>query len=571
MPQIMLMKVGYLVLLSFLLTTVVIANAFYIKKQFYPSVVYLTKSSTSLAVLYVQAFVFVILLGKLVQRIFLGQLRAIETEHLYDRGWFSITETCLAFTVFRDDFSPRFVALFAILLFLKCFHWLLEDRVDYMEQSPILGPIFHARVVGLLSVLCLLDYLFISSAYMHTIAKGASVQIVFGFEYAILLVSIISTAIKYILHSIEIRAGEQWENKGVFMLYSDLILGFFRLTLYMVFIIVMMKIHTFPLFAIRPMFIAMRAFRKSCNDVLESRRAIRNLNTMYPDLTADELASVADTTCIICREEMQVQQSIKRLSCQHIFHKNCLRSWFQRQQTCPICRTTVLRPIPPRAGGAAAPPPSPNAQPAAAPQAQAQIPVSPVRFAPPSDSSASAVPASSSSTPINATTTQASSSNTNTSGVGIFPQIPFNACPMVLPPFAFPPPPLPPTDFTGMSEEAIRAMEGTELAHVQARIQCLRNVRTLLDASMIQMQQYMNIVLTQSNMENGTHLLSGLKNDVDQVLSSSENNNSTNNILNSINENEADVIRRRRLEHYSNRYSSSTINQENNNNNNNDS
>jgi hypothetical protein len=48
-----------------------------------------------------------------------------------------------------------------------------------------------------------------------------------------------------------------------------------------------------------------------------------------------------------------------------------------------------------------------------------------------------------------------------------------------------------------MSEEAVRAMEGAELAHVQARIQCLRNVRTLLDASMIQMQQYMNIVSTQ--------------------------------------------------------------------------
>jgi hypothetical protein len=48
-----------------------------------------------------------------------------------------------------------------------------------------------------------------------------------------------------------------------------------------------------------------------------------------------------------------------------------------------------------------------------------------------------------------------------------------------------------------MSEESIRAMEGTELAHVQARIQCLRNVRTLLDASMTQMQTYMNIVSTQ--------------------------------------------------------------------------
>jgi hypothetical protein len=63
---------------------------------------------------------------------------------------------------------------------------------------------------------------------------------------------------KYVLHTIEIRTGEQWENKGVFLLYSDLILGFFRVLLYMIFMIVMMKIHTFPLFAIRPMFIAMK-------------------------------------------------------------------------------------------------------------------------------------------------------------------------------------------------------------------------------------------------------------------------------------------------------------------------
>jgi hypothetical protein len=39
----------------------------------------------------------------------------------------------------------------------------------------------------------------------------------------------------------------------------------------------------------------------------------------------------------------QQQQQIKKLPCDHIFHKNCLRSWFQRQQTCPTCRTSILR------------------------------------------------------------------------------------------------------------------------------------------------------------------------------------------------------------------------------------
>ncbi|CAF1016579.1 unnamed protein product [Rotaria sordida] len=555
MPRTISMKAEYLILLSFLMTFTVVANAFYTKKQFYPSVVYLTKSSTSLAVLYVQAFVFTILLGKLIQKIFLGQLRAIETEHLYDRTWFSVTETCLAFTVFRDDFSSRFVALFAILLFLKCFHWLLEDRVDYMEQSPVLGPIFHARVISLSSVLIILDYLFIISACTHTIARGASVQIVFGFEYAILLVSLVLTAIKYILHTIEIRTGEQWENKGVFMLYSDLLFGFIRVLLYVLFMIVMMKIHTIPLFSIRPMFLAMRAFRKSCSDVIESRRAIHDLNTMYPDLTADELANVSDTTCIICREEMQVQQSIKRLSCQHIFHKNCLRSWFQRQQACPICRKPVLRsrttPAPNIPGAAAA------QQPVQVPNAGVQTP--PVGAAPPS--TAPPPPTTSSSTispppipppvfnftPLNSTTTQTSLPSIT------IPQIPFGSFPMVLPPFAFPPPPLPPLNFTGMSDEAIRVMEGTELAHVQARIQCLRNVRTLLDASMMQMQQYMNIVSTQSNMDNGTHLLKNLNNDVNQVISSSS---SSQNQL--IDENDTDLIRRRRLEHLANNITSSS-------------
>lgn len=56
-------------------------------------------------------------------------------QHLIERSWYAVTETCLAFTVFRDDFSPRFVALFTLLLFLKCFHWLAEDRVDFVSNG----------------------------------------------------------------------------------------------------------------------------------------------------------------------------------------------------------------------------------------------------------------------------------------------------------------------------------------------------------------------------------------------------------------------------------------------------
>lgn len=63
---------------------------------------------------------------------------------------------------------------------------------------------------------------------------------------------------------------------------------------------------------------------------------------------------------------------IKRLPCDHIFHKSCLRSWFQRQQTCPTCRTSILRFNP--AQGAHAPAQAAAQPAAAAAPAQAQPP-----------------------------------------------------------------------------------------------------------------------------------------------------------------------------------------------------
>ncbi|GIX70761.1 e3 ubiquitin-protein ligase synoviolin [Caerostris extrusa] len=365
------MRSALLSLGSILLTFAVVGNAYYQKKQFYPSVVYITKSNPSMGVMYIQAFVLVLLMGKLMRKIFFGQLRAAETEHLIERSWYAVTETCLAFTVFRDDFSPKFVALFTLLLFLKCFHWLAEDRVDYMERSPVISWLFHVRVSSLLVLLGIMDYFFVSHAYHSTLTKGASVQLVFGFEYAILLSIVINIFMKYILHSYDLQSENPWENKAVFLLYSELVMGLFKVVLYLLFMTIMIKIHTFPLFAIRPMYLSLRAFKKAVNDVIMSRRAIRNMNTLYPDATAEELATV-DNVCIICREEMSGTGSSKKLPCNHIFHASCLRSWFQRQQTCPTCRMDVLRapaPTPvqnipniPPVGVPGSPPPPPQPQ-----------------------------------------------------------------------------------------------------------------------------------------------------------------------------------------------------------------
>jgi len=178
---------------------------------------------------------------------------------------------------------------------------------------------------------------FILYAYHSTATRGPSVQLVFGFEYAVLLTVAANTLVKYVLHAYDLMGEAPWENKAVFMLYTELVVGFVKVVLYMVFIGIMVRIYTLPLFAVRPMYLTMRSFKKAFNDVVLSRRAIHNMNAYYPDATEEELTN-GDNVCIICREEMTVPSATKKLPCNHIFHKTCLRSWFQRQQTCPTCR-----------------------------------------------------------------------------------------------------------------------------------------------------------------------------------------------------------------------------------------
>ncbi|NWI44708.1 SYVNB ligase, partial [Picathartes gymnocephalus] len=509
---------------SLALTTAVVAHAYYLKHQFYPTVVYLTKSSPSMAVLYIQAFVLVFLLGKFMGKVFFGQLRAAEMEHLLERSWYAVTETCLAFTVFRDDFSPRFVALFTLLLFLKCFHWLAEDRVDFMERSPNISWLFHFRIVCELQVL----------GFSWVWFRNGNVEVLVVSTCSGLVSQdsrrcwwSLGTSAGLCLSKIE-PGGSGGPNLSPASPSCPPCPGLIKVLLYMAFMTIMIKVHTFPLFAIRPMYLAMRQFKKAVTDAIMSRRAIRNMNTLYPDATAEELQAM-DNVCIICREEMVT--GAKRLPCNHIFHTSCLRSWFQRQQTCPTCRMDVLRaslpaqppPEPPEPAPAPAPAPQPHNCPGGSlgcchggvstrdtppwefppvpPPAGTSRPCHPQHAIP-------AVPSRRSRAgddgsrwePMGAAAFPALSSSLSPPAVpqGILPPFPPGMFPFWPPPAAagVPPMPVPPAGFAGLTEEELRAMEGHERQHLEARLQCLHNIHTLLDAAMLQINQYLGVLAT---------------------------------------------------------------------------
>ncbi|KAG6862308.1 hypothetical protein C0995_016006 [Termitomyces sp. Mi166 len=349
---------------SLLTVTLTIINALRNYSNFYSVAISLSKSNRSVLALANFGFLVSLLCGHIVQRIFFGTLRANEVERLYDRLWFFITESLLAFTIFRDEFDIPFAMMFGFLLFVKSFHWLASDRIEWMDQRPYPGPspFFHLRMTSLFVILLLTDLLMFLVSVENTIANGVGGMVLFASEYGILMASVSNTISKYLLSAYELRragrrGGENappWENKSMWTFYIELATDFLKLTTYLVFFMIIITFYGLPLNIVRDVYITARSFITRLRALHRYQTATRNMDQRYPNATAEELAAMSDHTCIICREEMVFHEvgrqqgqgqapatsdgpntTPKKLPCGHIFHFHCLRSWLERQQSCP--------------------------------------------------------------------------------------------------------------------------------------------------------------------------------------------------------------------------------------------
>eukprot|EP00041_Stephanoeca_diplocostata_P020314 m.452383 g.452383 ORF g.452383 m.452383 type:complete len:701 (+) comp21540_c0_seq1:124-2226(+) len=514
----------------------VFSHAFHTKKQFYPSMVYISNSGVAMMFVYFQVFVIAVNCAKIFQSIFFGRLRTLELEHIYDKSWFAVTETCLAMTIFRDEFTAKTAAEFSLLLMVKMFHWLVQDRVAFMEQTPNITRVFHARMLAVSGILAATDAFLVYSTGTLILEQGPSMALLFGFEYMVLLAVIIATFFKYILQCIDLQAENGWDGKAIFVFYADLALDFVKLAVYLVFFVVVMNFYGLPLHIIRDLCATFRSFAKRLHDFVQSRKATRLLDK-YPEATAEQIAQV-DSVCVICRDEMEAGTGVKRLPCGHIFHQKCLRTWLHQQQICAICRADVLEmdqnharhlhrhpdhPPAPAAPAADTPAPAAHANNGHGPaggQAQGAVPPTP-HAAPP----AAPAPAVHAPPPAPAATTPAAAAPPVVAGLPSLPPSPFG---VQLPsPGAFgvglgphfppPPPPLshhafglvPPAGFVPfnftphvarpmelLSDAELHVLEGTERQKVLQRIEFLRQFRAEADAFMARFGQYEQLYAT---------------------------------------------------------------------------
>ncbi|KAI0940486.1 hypothetical protein AcW1_003667 [Taiwanofungus camphoratus] len=302
--------------------------------------------------------------------------------------------------------------MFGFLLFIKCFHWLMADRVETMDQTTYPGPptLFHIRMNLLFGLLWSVDVVVFAFAVESTLSNGVGGMVLFASEYAILMASALNAMARYVLSVLDYRrartrGGENappMENKSMYVFYIELVTDFLKLATYLTFFMIILTFYGLPINIIRDVYLTARSFITRLRALIRYHNATRDMDRRYPNATEAELSEISDRTCIICREEMvfQILQqqagtgqgeamgegqapqqdgpniTPKKLPCGHIFHFQCLRSWLERQQSCPTCRRTVLETSASnqaqaqgRPEGARAPAPQPGAGPPGGQQA----------------------------------------------------------------------------------------------------------------------------------------------------------------------------------------------------------
>mmetsp|Transcript_27323 Transcript_27323/g.59737 ORF Transcript_27323/g.59737 Transcript_27323/m.59737 type:complete len:775 (+) Transcript_27323:147-2471(+) len=328
--------------LSVLAASAVLYHAFATRQHFYPATVYLSTSKIAVATIGNLAFATALCLHRAVIKIFLGSLRDIEQEMIRERLSSAVMESLLALTIFREEFSSFFVAMFATLVFIKVLHWLVQDRVDYVEVTPSISRLQHLRIVAFMSVLLMVDSVFLQYTIHGSIqSSGQSVMLLFAFEYVIQASNIIRYFLKYVMSMIDMYLEGRWESKGTYVFYLELITDLLHLFVYCVFFVIVFTNYGLPLHLVRDLYSTFRNFRNRIVDFLRFRQVTARLDRL-PDASAEDLQR-SDGVCIICREEMSQTGANKKLYCGHVFHLHCLRSWLERQQNCPTCRASVFQ------------------------------------------------------------------------------------------------------------------------------------------------------------------------------------------------------------------------------------
>ena len=141
-----------------------------------------------------------------------------------------------------------------------------------------------------------------------------------------------------------------WEN-GNLMLYIKSIIFCIKLSIYFVLSLLTIKffidlsnllIKIFLMQITCQIFIiAIFSYFQSTFDTNEIISPANTVNQILPTIEFNN-KGIIDEECSICLDKNELEWI--SLPCEHKFHQDCLKNWFNVNSSCPICRKTFLLP-----------------------------------------------------------------------------------------------------------------------------------------------------------------------------------------------------------------------------------
>jgi E3 ubiquitin-protein ligase synoviolin len=321
------------------------------RQQWYLALVYIRSSKFSYIVLANALVALCVGIFRGMTKTFLGGLRLHEAEGLGDFFRWNVTETCLALTMFRSELTVSNGILFLLLVLAKCLHWVADLREGHLrvtdESIVTVEEGFwkgwpklqrqHVKLWLLLIILQIMDILAVQWCGNDILTHGPSVSILFGFEGAILLVTAWNNLVLWHLHALDgwmhylheqttpQQRMHRWihpwkEHKATFVFAVEVQAQAAKFLFYVTFFAIVLTYYGMPINLFREVYVSFQALKQRLVAFAKYRRLMASMNR-FQSVNQEELEE-AGVVCIICRDEMTVNDSKKLPGCGHVFHKS---------------------------------------------------------------------------------------------------------------------------------------------------------------------------------------------------------------------------------------------------------
>ncbi|SCU87429.1 LAME_0D10044g1_1 [Lachancea meyersii CBS 8951] len=307
-----------------------------------------------------------ILLWKGMSKLLFGELRLLEYEHIFERLSFTLVSSFFMTSTYSDNEFLSVLVFEGALIFVKVFHWVLKDRLEYVmqntDENTRLVRFVFSKFVFNICFLAWLDCKVVLFCYRKLMRQGLSIfngstlYVLFGTKFAMLFIDVLEVALKTVINAVELHQvqraqahnedeGVGLEGKFIYEKFAELFCRCAKGCLHSLLLIP----FSMPIMVMKDIVLDLLAVYQTSHLIWKTLKSNRQIDEKLPTVTEAELNSHDERMCIVCMDDMLPADQVthprlkpKRLPCNHTLHLGCLKSWMERSQTCPICRVPVF-------------------------------------------------------------------------------------------------------------------------------------------------------------------------------------------------------------------------------------